>query len=100
MSRKIRVAPEYLRQTSQKITQQAEQYKSYYESMYREIDSMAGSWSGADNQAFTAQIQGFLPDLRQMYQLMTEYSDFLNRSAQVYERVQNETIAYARRLTN
>lgn len=100
MSRRIRVAPEYLRQASQKIGQQAEQYKSYYEEMYREIDSMASSWSGADNQAFTTQIQGFLPDLERMYQLMTEYGNFLNQSAQVYERVQNETIAYARRLTN
>lgn len=94
------VSPEYLRRTSSIICQEAEAYKKDYDEMYREVDALAGSWQGADNQAFVSQIQGFLPELNQMYQLMLQYSNFLNQSAQVYEQVQNETIAYARRLIN
>lgn len=97
---KIIVSPECLRRTSAIISQEAEAYKNDYDEMYQEVEALASFWQGADNQAFASQIQGFLPELNQMYQLMQQYSNFLNQSAQVYEQVQNETIAYARKLIN
>lgn len=100
MGRRITVSPEYLRKASMNISREAQLYQGDYTKMYQEVDAMVNSWSGVDNQAFVSQIKGFVPELNKMYQLMQQYSNFLNQTAQVYERVQNETAAYARRLTN
>ena len=100
MARKITVTPRVLREAATKIDQYAAEYKSAFEKMYSEIDSMNSVYEGADYEAYATQVAGFKEDLNKMYTLMGEYATFLRDSATKYDGVQQNIIAQAARLTN
>ena len=100
MSRKIIVDPAKLETAASTIDSQSSDYKQIYEQLFTEVGAMASAWQGADNVAFTQQIEGFREDMLKMYQLMVEYSEFLKTSATTYKATQNEIINQAKKLTN
>ena len=57
MARKITVTPEQLTSASEKIDSLAADYQKVYMKLYTEIENMKSAWDGADNVAFTTQVQ-------------------------------------------
>lgn len=100
MARKITVTPEQLTSASEKIDSLAADYQKVYMKLYTEIENMRSAWDGADNVAFTTQVQGFEDDFQLMYKLMLEYSEFLKTSAQMYTQTQDDIISQASKLVN
>ncbi|MCD5324191.1 MULTISPECIES: WXG100 family type VII secretion target [Pontibacillus] len=100
MARKIVVDPEKLELTAQKIDAQAQDYEKQYQQLFNEVDGMGAAWKGADNEAYVAQIKGFMDDFQKMRKLMLDYSEFLKLSAKTYRQTQTETINAAKRLSN
>lgn len=100
MARSITVEPAKLETTANKIDQQAIDYERNYKALFSEVEAMAVAWQGADNQAYTAQIKGFMDDFNKMTQLMRQYSEFLKMSAKTYRDTQSEVINQAKRLSN
>ncbi len=100
MARTIQVTPEQLETAATKISGLATDYKTQYDTLYKETDSMASTWQGKDNVAYIAQINGFKDDLLKMKQLMDDYSAFLNKSAKAYRDIQDSITTQAKQLIN
>jgi len=100
MGNQLRVEPEVLETTAQKIETQASDYEATYKSLFDEVDGMAAIWQGEDNVAFVNQVKGFMDDYQKMTALMKEYSQFLKQSATAYKTTQQDVTAKARTLTN
>jgi len=77
MAGSIKVDPAILKSTAGKIDAQAAEYRKQFAQLYTEVNNMKSAWQGADNQAFTTQIEGFKPEFEKMAKLMDEYSQFL-----------------------
>ncbi|MBQ3864806.1 MAG: WXG100 family type VII secretion target [Clostridia bacterium] len=100
MAKIIRVDPGRLETAASRLDGQAAEYRRLYEQLYTEVESMSGAWQGADNLAFTGQIEGFREDFQAMYTLMMQYSEFLKNSAATYRETQAEVVAQAKKLFN
>lgn len=100
MARDIQVTPEQLEAAAGRIEGLAGEYKTQYEQLYSETNSMASTWSGKDNVAFTDQIAGFKDDFQKMHTLMLNYADFLRKSAKAYRETQDTVVNEARKLVN
>ena len=100
MARTIQVTPEQLETTAGRIEGLAADYKTQYTQLYSETNSMASTWSGKDNIAFTDQIAGFKDDFEKMQTLMLNYAEFLRKSAKAYRDTQDTVVSEARKLVN
>lgn len=100
MGIRINVDPAKLESSAARIEQQMAAYERHYRQLFQQVDAMAASWQGKDNQAFTQQIKGFEGDFRSMQTLMNEYASFLKLSARAYRDMQSERAQQARRLAN
>lgn len=100
MSKTIVVDMEKLKSVAGKIDTQVQEYQRVYNQIFSEVDGMAAAWKGADNVAFTTQIQGFKDDFEQMTKTLQNFSEFLKSSANKYEGTQNDIIAQAKKLAN
>lgn len=100
MGNKIVVEPAKLEAASTKVTEYAGDYKSTYTKLFTEVEAMSANWQGSDNIAYTSQIKGFQDDFDKMYKLMTEYADFLKKSADQYKTTQSNVESGAKKLTN
>lgn len=100
MAQKILVTPEMLEQAAASIEGLANEYKGQYTELYSTTGSLAQTWSGADNVAFTNQIEGFKDDLEKMYTLMNRYAEYLRTTAKAYRETQENVIKQAKALIN
>lgn len=100
MARTIQVTPEQLESAAGRIESLASDYKTQYDALYSETNSMASTWSGKDNTAFIDQIAGFKDDFEKMHSLMLNYADFLRKSAKAYRDTQDTVVSEARKLVN
>lgn len=100
MAKTIQVTPEQLETTAGRIEGLATEYQTQYNQLYTETNSMASSWSGKDNVAYIAQIDGFKDDFEKMFKLMDDYADFLRKSAKAYRDTQETVASEARKLIN
>ncbi len=100
MGRKIVVNPAELNSTAGRIDNMSAEYRKLFNKLFSDVNSMQAAWQGADNQAFSSQIQGFQDDFTLMAKLMDEYSQFLKTAAKTYQQAQDDTIAAARKLSN
>lgn len=100
MARIIEVTPEELETTATRIESLASDYQNLYNQLYSQTDSMASTWQGKDNIAFTDQISGFKDDFAKMFELMNRYVSFLRMSAKTYQGTQDQVASEARKLTN
>lgn len=99
-ARKITVTPDDLKNASKKISELAGEYMTQYKNLYTETDALASTWSGKDNKAFVARINGFKEDFQKMYDLMIDYKDFLQKSGETYQKTLDAITTDANKLTN
>lgn len=99
-NRKIEVKPEELKAVAKKMDAQLDDYKRVYNAIFSEVEGLAKAWKGTDNLAYTNQVQGFKDDFEKMAATLSEYSDFLKRSADTYQATQDSIIAEAKKLVN
>ena len=97
---KIMVDPTRLEAVGSKIEEQTADYSKMYQQLFTEVQAMKKAWQGADNIAYTTQIEGFREDLEKMKKLLEQYSIFLKESAKIYKRTQEDVISKAKTLTN
>lgn len=64
---KIIVETAQLDAASAKVGELAGIYKGEYEKLYKLVEELQASWAGADNTAYTTQIEGFRDDFEKMY---------------------------------
>lgn len=100
MGKTIMVDPSKLTSTASTIETYAVEYKKTFEQLLNEVDAMATSWSGTDNVSFTSQIKGFQDSFLAMYNLMTEYVQFLRDSSTAYSTAQSNIEQAAKKLVN
>ncbi len=100
MSKKIVVDPQKLTEAATKLDQVIADYQSIYTALFSNVSRLSSAWKGADNQAFTTQIEGFKDDFDKMAQLMGDYSSFLKKSSATYQAAQDDIVAAAKKLTN
>jgi WXG100 family type VII secretion target len=98
MAGSIKVDPAVLKSTAGKIDAQAAQYRQQFGQLYTEVNNMKSAWQGADNQAFTTQIESFKPEFEKMAKLMDEYSQFLKSASDAYQKTQDEIRTAASKL--
>lgn len=99
-ARKITVTPDELKNAASKISGLAGEYQTQYNNLYAETDALAATWSGKDNKAFIARINGFKEDFKKMHDLMIDYKDFLQKSGETYQKTLDAITADANKLTN
>jgi len=100
MAKRITVDPARLTDAAGRIESSAAEYQQTYSRLYTEVQAMSAAWEGADNAAFTTQIESFRNDFELMHRLMLEYSTFLRQSATSYSNTQDHIIQQASRLVN
>lgn len=98
MGRRVNVSPEVLASKASTIRNLSKRYQHAYQRIYRQVDGLRAGWRGADNDAFTAQIQGFRQEFDDMTELMEQCALFLETSAAEYSKVQEDAIKRASRL--
>jgi len=98
MSGSIKVDPAMLKSSAAKIDAQSAQYRKQFAQLYNEVNNMKNAWQGVDNQAFTAQIEGFKPEFEKMAKLMDDYSQFLKSASTAYQKTQDDIAAAAGKL--
>ena len=96
--RQIEVETSQVLKTAEKIEEAKVEYQQLYYELYEQVDLLASSWSGKDNQAFTTQIKAYEEDFRKIAVIMTQYSEFLRNSARAYQSMQEELSSQANRL--
>ena len=94
------VDPTRLEAVGSKIEEQTADYSKMYQQLFTEVQAMKKAWQGADNIAYTTQIEGFREDLEKMKKILEQYSIFLKESAKIYKRTQEDVISKAKTLTN
>lgn len=89
---KIIVTPERLRAVAGQVENLSGEYKAEYENLFATVNEMKekGAWTGKDNEAFTNQINGFNNDFTNMFDLVTEYYEYLRVAANEYEELQSD----------
>ena len=92
----IKVSTEELGTASTYIAAQAEDFKTEYVTLYRDIDAMQNKWSGEDYEQFKGEMYDYKPELEKMYQLMKDYSRYLSTTKSDYETTQGEIAKNAR----
>lgn len=100
MATTIKVTPQELTNASSKITGLANEYKTDYENLFKDVDAMKSNWDGQDNQAFTSQIAGFKDDFEKMFNLMIQYAQYLKTTAKSYSDAQETIKNSASKLVN
>ena len=98
MAKIIKVTPEELKTTANKINSLAEDYKSLYNQFYIKTSDMKSAWKGEDNTAYIEQIDGFRDDFEAMHAELVEYANFLQTSAKAYIDTQDNRIVQAKNL--
>lgn len=98
--RKIIVDPSKLEISSNKISNDAQEYQKLFTQLFEEVNILKNAWDGKDNIAFTDQIKGYEDDFKQIYILCEQYSEFLKASAKAYRETQDELASQVKRLMN
>ncbi len=96
----IFVEPAVLQNSAAAVDDLKSQYQDHVSKLYQYIEVMSSSWQGSDNLAFVNQIQGYYDDFQRIGMVLSQYSDFLKRSAIAYQQTQQELASMASKLTN
>lgn len=86
----IKVSTEALGRVSGEISSEADNFKDEYDRLYADVDAMGAKWEGEDYNEFKNEMASYKPELQKMYQLMKDYSTYLNKTKSEYETAQNE----------
>lgn len=95
---KISVNYDELWQQSVLLKNRKEEYQGIIETMNSLIHEMFSIWQGDDQLTFVSKFDELYPRLHQLTQLMEEYANVLQKSALMYQQLQEQRIAQARLL--
>lgn len=90
MGTKIKVTPSEMTRAAGEIETLTTNYRTTYENLCRQLKDLSVNWIGDDNRNFTSKIEDFQPYFKKMENLMTDYVQFLRRSAQTYTETQTD----------
>ena len=100
MAGKISVTPGEIRNSAKKVQGEIGNYVNQYKKLYQEVDGMKSSWSGEANQAYAKQIESFRVEFENLKKVLDNYVEFLEKSAQVYEKTEANIKDGAGKLTS
>ena len=87
-------SPDGIRQSGEKLTQNAGAFKANSENIFKTVDEMIHSaYISPEAMAIANKIYGYSEDLKRMYDTMERYGMFCQTSAAKMERNQAEIIA-------
>lgn len=97
----IRVQPSELISAANNITT----YRSNYIDAYNDIMTKAQNltnttWGGADADAFAEKVNTFKSTFTQMENVLQEYVNFLNKTAEAYKQAQTQVTSQASSLSS
>ena len=84
----IKVTPDELRAEAKKVRDKAAEYQQLYktELLSKNLGDLANVWWGEDQSAYSTRVKEFEPKFNNMYQLMIDYADLLDKAAGEYDR--------------
>lgn len=94
----IKVNYEEVYQGSLTLKQKATQYDEVIQRIYMRMHELQGVWQGSDNQVFIDKLEQFKPQLNRMTQIIEQYANYLQKSANTYQSIQQDRIMKARNL--
>lgn len=88
----IKVTPEELRREAKIIREKAAEYQKLYKTnlLSQNLGDLANVWWGEDQTTYSNQVRAFEPKFNNMYQLMMDYADHLDKAAGEYDRNRND----------
>lgn len=87
-----------LRTLGNEVLENAGEYKSEVDAIYREVDNLGASWEGADNQEYVNKVNEYKEAIEALGKAVGNYGQFLVDTAANLERVQEEIRNSAGRL--
>ncbi|MDD7280859.1 WXG100 family type VII secretion target [Floccifex sp.] len=94
----IKVNYEDLLQQAKYLQMKADEYKQIVDTMNQKIHAMYAIWQGEDHLVFVSKFDELYPRLNQMNQVINEYATLLQKSAYMYQSLQQDRIAKAKQL--
>ncbi len=82
------------------VCTKASEFKTKYEEVYSEVESLANNWKGADNQAFATSIKSYKEDMVNLYKVIDSYGDFMKKTAAAMDKLQGEITEAANKMKN
>lgn len=93
---KINVNIQMVYQEAVVLKQKAESYDRIIKTMSARMHEMQNIWIGEDNQAFIQKFDELVPQLNKMTQVIEEASNYLQKSANAYQTLQEDRVAKAK----
>lgn len=100
MGKNIKVTPAEMTRTAGEIENLIGSYRNTYNNLCKQLKDLSVNWNGKDNRNFANKIEEFQPYFTKMENLLTEYKDFLIRSAQTYTETQDDIAGKAAALAD
>ncbi len=95
MINKIVVEPSRLKSVASKIDTQCAEYEANWVNLLDKVEGLGAVWKGVDNLAYVEKVILFKDDFQKMTRLLHEYSEFLRRAANAYDKTQQDIKAKA-----
>lgn len=97
--RSIRVQPRELANESSNIKTEKGKFDSSYSDIHSQAKSLTSTtWGGEDAEKFMTQVDSFKKDFDSMSEILKQYYQFLDKSAQAYESAQKNVSTKASNL--
>ncbi|MBO5620873.1 MAG: WXG100 family type VII secretion target [Butyrivibrio sp.] len=97
----IKVDTQKLRDQATKVEDEANDYVTTYEELYKDVETFTTTdYVGDEGNAFREQIEGFRDDFQKMKKLMEDYAGFLRTAAQSYDDTKADSISQIKSLQN
>lgn len=94
----IKVNSETMRSKAQTLKEIAESIKTYTEEMLERMTNLKSSYTGDAADALINRFRELSDDFEERYKTIISYSDFLNKAADEYDRVNSESVSDAQSL--
>lgn len=94
--RSIRVQPRELANESSNIKTEKGKFDNSYSDIHSQAKSLTSTtWGGEDAEKFMTQVDLFKRDFEEMSEILKQYYQFLDKSAQAYDTAQRDVVAKA-----
>lgn len=95
---RIEVESDQIYEASVCLNEKADVYGECIQRLFSRVKEMQSIWQGVDHLAFQEQLETFRPSLKEMEVVIHQYADALRNTAHVYEALQQDRVAQAKRL--
>ena len=98
-SGKIRVTPEQISATAEKVNGKVTDYINLYKKLYTEVNNLGQNWEGEANKNFVNQIKGFEKEFENLKKVLESYVLFLREAAKIYSNTESNIKDATKKLT-